>query len=171
MARYTGPKCKLSPVVRHRSFVKSARRSLDSKCKLAAAPGQHGAKVGQRMSNYWPATARKQAASKSTASSNVSSVARLPKRHAARARRARTCSLLNRVLTTSSTAWLGSTRAEARQLVSHKAILVDGKMCNIPSAIIAPNAVISVCDKSKAQARIIDAVALAERIGFPAGLT
>ena len=61
----------------------------------------------------------------------------------------------------------GSTRAEARQLVSHKAILVDGKMCNIPSAIIAPNAVISVCDKSKAQARIIDAVALAERIGFP----
>ena len=59
------------------------------------------------------------------------------------------------------------TRAEARQLVSHKAILVNGQICNIPSAIVAPNAVISVCDKSKAQARIIDAVALAERIGFP----
>ena len=51
--------------------------------------------------------------------------------------------------------------------MSHKAILVNGAMCNIPSAIISSNAVISVCDKSKAQARIIDAVALAERIGFP----
>ena len=93
---------------------------------------------------------------------------------AQRARRVKTCSkLLESRLdnVVYHRMGFGSTRAEARQLVSHKAILVDGKMCNIPSAIIAPNAVISVCDKSKAQARIIDAVALAERIGFPAGLT
>jgi small subunit ribosomal protein S4 len=62
----------------------------------------------------------------------------------------------------------GSTRAEARQLVSHRSILVNGKCVNIPSAHIRPNDVISLTDKSKAQARVISSVQLAEQNGFPA---
>ena len=62
----------------------------------------------------------------------------------------------------------GSTRAEARQLVSHKAVLVNGKAVNIPSAHVKPNDVISLTEKSKAQARVISSVQLAEQNGFPA---
>jgi small subunit ribosomal protein S4 len=62
----------------------------------------------------------------------------------------------------------GSTRAEARQLVSHKAVLVNGKAVNIPSAHIKPNDVISLTEKSRAQARVISSVQLAEQNGFPA---
>jgi small subunit ribosomal protein S4 len=61
----------------------------------------------------------------------------------------------------------GSTRAEARQLVSHRAILVNGQSVNIPSAHVRPNDVISVTEKSKNQARVIASVQLAEQNGFP----
>jgi small subunit ribosomal protein S4 len=61
----------------------------------------------------------------------------------------------------------GSTRAEARQLVSHKAVLVNGKAINIPSLQVKPSDVVSVREKSKAQARIVDALNLAEQVGFP----
>ena len=52
MARYTGPKCKLARREGTDLFLKSARRSLDSKCKLETKPGQHGVKSGMRMSDY-----------------------------------------------------------------------------------------------------------------------
>ena len=65
----------------------------------------------------------------------------------------------------------GSTRAEARQLVSHKAILVNGKSINVPSAHIKPNDVVSLTEKSKAQARVIASVQLAEQNGFPSWVT
>ena len=61
----------------------------------------------------------------------------------------------------------GSTRAEARQLVSHKAILVNGKAVNIPSYSVKLNDVISIREKSKTQARIVESVTLAEQMGFP----
>jgi small subunit ribosomal protein S4 len=60
----------------------------------------------------------------------------------------------------------GSTRAEARQLVSHKAILVNGAPLNIPSAVVKPNDVISIREKSRAQARIVDSLNLAEQTGI-----
>jgi small subunit ribosomal protein S4 len=62
---------------------------------------------------------------------------------------------------------LASTRAEARQLVSHKAISVNGQTMNIPSAQIRPNDVVSVREKSRTQTRIQDALSLAEQSGFP----
>ena len=62
---------------------------------------------------------------------------------------------------------LGSTRAEARQLVSHCSITVNGKVVNVPSALVRPGDVVSVTDKAKAQLRIIDALQLAEKVGFP----
>ena len=61
----------------------------------------------------------------------------------------------------------GSTRAEARQLVNHKAILVNGKIVNIPSYKVRPDDVVSVREKSRKQARIAEAMALAEQIGLP----
>ena len=62
----------------------------------------------------------------------------------------------------------GSTRAEARQLVSHKAILVNGKPVNIPSLMVKAGDVVSVREKSAKQARVIEALQLAGQIGFPA---
>ena len=61
----------------------------------------------------------------------------------------------------------GSTRAEARQLVNHKAILVNGQAVNIPSYVVKPTDVVSVREKSRKQARILEAMALAEQIGLP----
>ena len=62
----------------------------------------------------------------------------------------------------------GSTRAEARQLVTHGAIAVNGKRLDIPSALLKGGEAVGVVEKSKTQLRIIDAVQLAEKVGFPA---
>jgi small subunit ribosomal protein S4 len=62
----------------------------------------------------------------------------------------------------------GSTRAEARQLVSHKAITVNGKSVNIPSYLVKAGDVVAVREKSKKQARVVEALQLAEQVGFPA---
>jgi small subunit ribosomal protein S4 len=61
-----------------------------------------------------------------------------------------------------------STRAEARQLVSHKAILINGQSNNIPSAVVKVGDLISVREKSKKQLRIAEALQLATQIGLPA---
>jgi small subunit ribosomal protein S4 len=61
----------------------------------------------------------------------------------------------------------GSTRAEARQLVNHKSIMVNGKIVNIPSYVVSAEDVVSVRERSRKQARIAEALALAEQIGFP----
>ena len=61
----------------------------------------------------------------------------------------------------------GSTRAEARQLVSHCAILVNGKKCNIPSYSVKAGDVISVRESAKKQVRITEALELAGQNGFP----
>jgi small subunit ribosomal protein S4 len=61
----------------------------------------------------------------------------------------------------------GSTRAEARQLVSHRAVTINGKVVNIPSALVKSGDVIAVKDGAKTQLRIVDALQLAEKIGFP----
>jgi small subunit ribosomal protein S4 len=62
----------------------------------------------------------------------------------------------------------GSTRAEARQMVSHKSITVNGQSVNIPSYLVKVGDVVAVREKSKKQLRIIDAMKLAESIGLPA---
>jgi small subunit ribosomal protein S4 len=62
---------------------------------------------------------------------------------------------------------LASTRAEARQLVSHKAIAVNGQTLNSPSAQVRPNDVIALREKAQKQVRVQDALSLAEQSGFP----
>jgi small subunit ribosomal protein S4 len=61
----------------------------------------------------------------------------------------------------------GSTRAEARQLVSHKALTVNGKAVNIPSYMVKAGDVVAVRDKSKKQNRVVEALQLAQQVGMP----
>jgi small subunit ribosomal protein S4 len=61
----------------------------------------------------------------------------------------------------------GSTRNEARQLVSHKSILVNGKSVNIPSYQVQPSDTIAIREKSKKQLRIQSSLDLAEQYGLP----
>jgi small subunit ribosomal protein S4 len=169
MARYTGPTCKLSRREGTDLFLKSARRSLDSKCKLDTKPGQHGARSGARTSGYGTQLREKQKLRRM--------YGLLEKQFrrtffAAAAKKGSTGENLLKLLESRLDnvvyrMGFGSTRAEARQLVSHKAVLVNGKSLNIPSATVNANDVISIRESSKTQNRIIEALGLAERIGFP----
>lgn len=169
MARYIGPKCKLSRREGTDLFLKSARRSLDSKCKLDSKPGQHGRTSGARTSDYGNQLREKQKVKRM-----YGVLERQFRRYFAEAERRKgntgenLLSLLeSRLDNVVYRMGFGSTRAEARQLVSHKAISVNGVTANIPSMQIKAGDAVVVREKSKKQTRIIEAVSLAEGIGFP----
>jgi small subunit ribosomal protein S4 len=155
VARYIGPKAKLSRREGTDLFLKSARRSLESKCKLDSKPGQHGRTSGARTSDYGV-------------------LERQFRRYFAEAdrRKGNTGETLLQLLESrldNVVYRLGfaSTRAEARQLVSHKAIVVNGHVVNIPSYAVRVGDVVSVREKAKKQVRIAEALSLAEQSGFP----
>ncbi len=169
MARYTGPKCKLARREGTDLFLKSARRSLDSKCKLDVKPGQHGVKSGMRQSDFGNQLREKQKLRRM-----YGLMERQFRRYffeAARRKGSTGTNLLqlleSRLDNVVYRMGFGSTRAEARQIVTHGAILINGKPCNVPSASVKAGDVVSVRDKSKAQLRITDALQLAEKVGFP----
>ncbi|MBU6188517.1 MAG: 30S ribosomal protein S4 [Betaproteobacteria bacterium] len=169
MARYTGPKAKLARREGTDLFLKSARRGLDSKCKLDSKPGQHGRISGARTSDYG-----KQLREKQKVKRIYGVLERQFRRYYAEAvrRRGNTGENLLKLLESRLDnvvyrMGFGSTRAEARQLVGHKALTVNGKPVNIPSMLIQPNDVIAVREKSRAQARIVDSLNLADQHGFP----
>ncbi len=169
MARYIGPKAKLSRREGTDLFLKSARRSLDSKCKVDTKPGQHGRISGQRTSDYGLQLREKQKVKRM-----YGVLERQFRRYFAEAsrRRGNTGELLlalleSRLDNVVYRMGIASTRAEARQLVTHRAILVNGATLNVPSALVRPNDVISVRERAKKQARIQDALNLAEQNGFP----
>lgn len=169
MARYTGPKCKLARREGVDLFLKSARRAIDSKCKFDSKPGQHGAK-GARLSDYGIQLREKQKIRRIYGILEK----QFRKYFAEAARRKGSTGenllklLESRLDNVVYRMGLGSTRAEARQLVSHKAILVNGKSVNIPSYQVKAGDVVAVVEKAKKQVRIQEALALAEQIGFPA---
>jgi small subunit ribosomal protein S4 len=169
MARYIGPKCKLSRREGTDLFLKSARRSLDSKCKLDSKPGQHGAKQ-PRLSDFGVQLREKQKIRRI-----YGVLERQFRRYfeeAARRKGSTGENLLKileaRLDNVVYRMGFGSTRAEARQLVSHKSITVNGEVVNIPSYQVKAGDVVAVREKSKKQVRIQEALALAEQIGFPA---
>ena len=169
MARYTGPKCKLARREGTDLFLKSARRSLDSKCKLDTKPGQHGVKSGARTSDYGVQLREKQKLRRM-----YGLLERQFQRYFVEASRRKGSTGTNLLQLLESRLdnvvyrmGLGSTRAEARQLVSHRAIMVNGKVLNVPSARLKAGDVVSATDKSKAQLRVVDALQLAEKVGFP----
>lgn len=170
MARYTGPKAKLARREGTDLFLKSARRSLADKCKLDSKPGQHGRTSGARTSDFG-----KQLREKQKVKRMYGVLERQFRRYFAEAERRKgntgenllallECRLDNVVYRMG----LASTRAEARQMVSHKSVLVNGRTLNIPSAQIKPNDVIAIREKARKQARIQDALNLAEQNGIPA---
>ena len=157
MARYLGPKLKLSRREGSDLNLKSARRSFDSKVKDAEVkPGQHGKTSGQRLSDYGTQLREKQKVKRT-----YGVLERQFRRYYAEAARGKgntgetLLSLLeSRLDNVVYRMGFGSTRAEARQLVSHCAILVNGKKVNIPSYCV--------------KVRIVEALALAGQNGFPA---
>ena len=168
MARYIGPKCKLSRREGTDLFLKSARRSLDTKCKLDSRPGQHGAK-STRISEYGTQLREKQKIRRMYGVLERQFRTYFDK--AIQKRGATGENLLqmleSRLDNVVYRMGFASTRSEARQLVSHKAIEVNGKPVNIPSYLLRAADVVSVREKSRAQLRIKASLDLAEQNGFP----
>ncbi|MCB1676079.1 MAG: 30S ribosomal protein S4 [Halioglobus sp.] len=168
MARYIGPKCKLSRREGTDLFLKSGVRALESKCKAETAPGQHGARRG-RLSDYGVQLREKQKVRRIYGV--LEKQFRNYYKQAARLKGATGENLLvlleSRLDNVVYRMGFGSTRAEARQLVSHKAILVNGSAVNIPSYQVQPGDVISLREKAKKQLRVQSALALAAQRGEP----
>lgn len=167
MARYIGPKCKLSRREGVDLFLKSAARPLASKCNAERPPGQHGARR-MRLSDYGLQLREKQklrrmygvlerqfrnyykkaAQRKGSTGENLLKLLE--------------CRLDNVVYRMG----FGSTRAEARQLVSHRTVMVNDQVVNIPSYQVKPDDVVSIREKSRNQVRIQNALQLAQSIGL-----
>jgi small subunit ribosomal protein S4 len=169
MARYIGPKCKLSRREGTDLFLKSARRSLDSKCKLDSKPGQHGRTSGSRTSDFGNQLREKQKIKRmyGVLERQFRKIFAAAEGHRGNTGENLIALLESRLDNVVYRMGFGSTRAEARQLVSHKAILVNGGILNVASYTVKPGDVIGIRDKARKQARIAESMALAEQIGMP----
>ena len=167
MARYIGPKCKLSRREGTDLFLKSRVRSLDSKCNMEKVPGQAGDRR-RRVSDYGLQLREKQKVRR------IYGVMERQFRNyykaAALGKGATGENLLQLLETRLDNVvyrmGFGATRAEARQLVSHKAIEVNGKIVNIPSFKVSAEDEISIREKAKKQTRIQGALELQGQYGF-----
>ena len=169
MARYLGPKAKLSRREGTDLFLKSARRSISDKAKFDSKPGQHGRTSGSRTSDFGLQLREKQKVKRM-----YGVLERQFRRYFAEAERRKGNTGANLLMLLESRLdnvvyrmCFGSTRAEARQLVSHKGITVNGDVVNISSYLVKVGDAIAVREKSKKQLRVIDSVKLAESIGLP----
>lgn len=169
MARFIGPKGKLSRREGTDLFLKSARRAVNDKCKFESKPGQHGRTSGARTSDFGTQLREKQKvkrmyglmekqfrkyfeeADRRKGNTGVNLLSLLESR-------------LDNVVYRMG---FGSTRSEARQLVSHKAITVNGKSVNIPSYLVRAGDVVAVRVKSAKQNRVVEALQLAQQVGIP----
>jgi small subunit ribosomal protein S4 len=170
MARYIGPKCKLARREGTDLFLKSGIRALDSKCKLTQLPGVHGVNTRRAKTSEYNSQLRekqkvrriygvlekqfrnyykKASSQKGSTGENLLTFLEL-----------RLDNVVYRM-------GFASTRAEARQLVSHKAILVNGVIVNIASYQVSENDEIEIRSKAKNQTRIKFSLDLAEKVGFP----
>ena len=170
MARYLGPKAKLSRREGTDLFLKSARRSIGDKAKFDSKPGQHGRTSGARTSDFGLQLREKQKVKRM-----YGVLEKQFRRYFEEAdrRKGNTGSNLlflleARLDNVVYRMGFGSTRAEARQLVSHKAVLVNGKPVNIPSYMVKVGDVLSIREKSAKQNRVVEALQLAQQVGMPA---
>ena len=166
MARYLGPKCKLSRREGTDLFLKSGAKALENKCNMETAPGQHGARRG-RLSDYGLQLREKQKVRRMYGvlekqfRNYYKEAARLKGATGENLLRLLECRLDNVVYRMG----FGATRAEARQLVSHRAILVNDKPVNIPSYSVRSGDIVSIREKSKNQLRIRSSLDLAAQRG------
>ena len=168
MARYIGPKCKLSRREGTDLFLKSGVRALESKCKPESVPGQHGARRG-RLSDYGVQLREKQKVRRiygvleKQFRNYYKEAARLKGATGENLLQLLECRLDNVVYRMG----FGSTRAEARQLVAHKGILVNGAVVNVASYQVKAGDVVALREKAKKQLRVQSALALAAQRGDP----
>src|SRR6056297_2216894 len=155
MARYTGPTCKLARREGMDLNLKSPARGLDSKCKLNQPPGQHGDSRRQRLSDYALQLREKQKVRRMYGV--LEKQFRNYYKEAARLKGATGENLLqlleSRLDNVVYRLGFAVTRAQSRQLVAHKAILVNGKTVNIASYQVQPGDVVAVREKAKKQLR------------------
>ncbi len=168
MARYLDPKLKLSRREGTDLFLKSGVRAIDTKCKIDNAPVQHGARRG-RLSDYGVQLREKQKVRRTYGV--LEKQFRNYYKTAARIKGNTGENLLQllegRLDNVVYRMGFGATRAESRQLVSHKAILVNGQVVNVPSFKVAANDVVSIREKAKNQARIKAALEVATQRELP----
>ncbi|NIP19161.1 MAG: 30S ribosomal protein S4 [Xanthomonadales bacterium] len=166
MARYTGPTCKLARREGTDLGLKSPARGLESKCKISQPPGQHGASRRQRLSDYAVQLREKQ---------KVRRIYGILERQfrnyymlAAKRKGATGENLLmlleSRLDNVVYRMGFAVTRAQARQMVSHKAIAVNGELVNIPSFQVQPGDTVAVREKARNQLRVKEAITLSQEM-------
>jgi small subunit ribosomal protein S4 len=170
VARYLGPKAKLSRREGTDLFLKSARRAISDKAKFETKPGQHGRTSGSRTSDFGLQLREKQKVKRM-----YGVLERQFRRyfHEAQLQRGNTGARLLEILESRLDnvvyrMGFASTRAEARQLVSHRGVTVNGNVVDIASYILAAGDAVAVREKAKKQLRVQDAMKLAESAGLPA---
>ena len=168
MARYTGPKLKLSRREGTDLFLKSSRRAFDSKAKADSKPGQHGRISGARQSDYGTQLREKQKLKRM-----YGVLERQFRRYyqEASSRKGNTGEQLimlleSRLDNVVYRMGFGATRAEARQLVSHRAITINGDTAGIASMRVRPGDLVAVREKARKQGRITESLTLAGQTGF-----
>jgi small subunit ribosomal protein S4 len=170
MARYTGPTCKLARREGVDLGLKSPARGLESKCKLGQAPGQHGAGRRQRLSDYALQLREKQKVRR------IYGILETQFRNyyeaAAGQKGATGLNLLmlleSRLDNVVYRMGFAVTRAQARQLVSHKSIAVNGEPVNIPSYQVHPGDVVAIRERARNQLRIKEAITLSQEMDLTA---
>lgn len=165
MGRYLGPKLKLSRREGTDLFLKSGVRPLDSKCRADTIPGQHGAARRQKPKDYAVQLREKQKVRRFYGV--LERQFRNYYKTADRQKGATGDNLLRllerRLDNVVYRMGYGCTRAESRQLVSHKAILVNGATVNVPSYQVTPDDTVAVREASRGQLRIRQALDLASQ--------
>jgi small subunit ribosomal protein S4 len=160
MARYIGPTCKLARREGVDLGLKSPARSLDSKCKLEQPPGQHGASRRQRLSDYALQLREKQKVRRMYGI--LERQFRNYYKKAAQRKGATGENLLllleGRLDNIVHRMGFAITRAQARQMVSHRLIEVNGKVVNIPSCQINSGDLVAVREKARNHLRVKEAV-------------
>lgn len=168
MARYLGPTCKLARREGTDLYLKSGVRPIDSKCKIETAPGQHGLRRG-RLSDYGVQLREKQKVRRLYGV--LEKQFRNYYKQAARKKGATGENLLqlleSRLDNVVYRLGFGSTRSEARQLIAHKAILVNDRVVNIPSFHVSAGDTVAVREKAQKQLRVQAAMALSAQRGQP----
>jgi small subunit ribosomal protein S4 len=169
MARYLGPKCKLSRREGTDLFLKSGIKPLDSKCKLETPPGSTAGQRRGRLSDYGLQLREKQKLRRMYGV--LERQFRNYYKKAAHLKGSTGENLLKllegRLDNTVYRMGFASTRAEARQLVSHKAIVVNAHVVNIASFQCSAGDKIEVREKAKSQSRIKSALDIASQVGLP----
>ena len=166
MARYIGPTCKLARREGVDLGLKSPARGLESKCKLNQVPGQHGASRRQRLSDYAMQLREKQKVRRTYGI--LEKQFRNYYKKAASQKGATGENLLvlleSRLDNVVYRMGFAVTRAQARQMVSHKSIRVNGNQVNIPSYQVKPGDIVSIAEKAKNQLRVKESITLSQEM-------